>query len=404
MGEKMKKAMLISGLIRDEDKFTKFLDVLIDKSIQIPIYYSTWVGELDKYPAIEKKLLSLDAIIIEQKQPDLILKGHVLHQMVTWDVPLNILADDVFIYKTRPDFADFDSFQTFLQYRPRPVEKSIPGVSLPRYKFLISGLFAAQPFYINDITFAGYAKDLRRLTRLSFMDLIRYFRFAPEQMIWGPQFIEPASILYTYFKSNVGLIFNDSESIGKNISALKKCKTYHYALATYFNVINAAFDFFKEEKFARDLNLIANHTAEEWLWSPVSAPYLSHNIACSTNHINVAAYYTGILDGVCKPSEFGESIMQASNHLLDPNRSLGHDAFSDDIGKYTRAVEEEMGIYGSRVMRNNGRRKLNIGANPEWTQANLGTPLTQSLEEEINHLRRILNETEKKLSLAMFNK
>lgn len=397
----MKKAIIFTGLIRDEKKFISFLDTHIARTQykDIPFYFSSWLGELEKYPEVAARLKKLNAIYVEQNQPDLVLPGHALHQMVTWDLPFGLLENDVFVYKSRPDFADYSSFERFFQYTPVETSASSVCNTLPRYKFIISSLFLAQPFYINDITFAGMAGDLRRLTKLSLLDMVKYLRLGPEQLIWAPQFIETRSVLDIYFKGNIGLIFNDEKKSLKNIERLKGYPAYIFSLAFYFIVIRDAFDFFETENSSYFAEMLKGYSAEDFLWEALDLPFLVHHPSCSNNRTNIQNYVSAIIDGSCRPSKFQEDLKCAITNIQ--NRApLPFDFLNNEAEEYDLFCTKELDIHGSKVVRKRAARIFITGAGAGWQQANLGTSVTQKLEVEINQLRRTINQLEAQVNFA----
>jgi hypothetical protein len=402
----MKRTIVFTGLVRNEARFISFLEQYHAHPghADIPLYYSTWFGELDRYPVLRQRLQELNAIVIEQKQPDLVLKGHALHQLTTLDLPFSLIPDDVFVFKSRPDFANYNAFLRYMQYTPVATAASEGFDCLPQYRFLIHGLFGAQPFYINDITFAGMAADLRRLTALSMMDMVRYFRIAPEQLIWAPQFIQRNSVLDIYFRGNIGLIFNNESQTQRNILALQECPAYLHALAFYFLVIQQAFDFFEDEPHITPTEL-ACHTVEELLWQPLLRqppllPFITHNASCSTNHFNVMQYIDGIVNGACAPSSFGTNLHLAIETIRKQHNHFPATYFNSDMEKYARFCATELEVHGSKILHRQGDTYRIDGASADWQQANLGTPITEKLEAEVNYLRRTLNDMEHQLDLA----
>ena len=144
------RAIVLVGLIRDPDNFVRFLDALLARRDQhIHCIFSTWHGELPQYPEIERKLNALDATIFVQYQPDLVMPGHMLHQLAALDLGVAFLPDDVLVLKTRPDFCDPRDIDRLLELplAPPTVTSHLPTPF--RHRVHCKGGFAAHPFCIG---------------------------------------------------------------------------------------------------------------------------------------------------------------------------------------------------------------------------------------------------------------
>lgn len=389
----MKRAVLFTGLIRDEDNFLRFLEAYAagTHAASVPLYLSTWDGELAKYPRAAAMLRTLGAVVFEQPAPDLVIPGHMVHQLVSWDLPLARLEPDVFLYKSRPDFAYYRSFEQFMAYVPRPAE----GGEGQAWRYLVAGLFLSQPFYIGDITFAGAVADLRRLTRLAFVDLVRYFRMAPEQLAWTPQFVHGGSVLDAYLRVNLGLMFNEPAKSHANTSWLKMSQTYAAALAFYFDAVARRFDFFDgdcdwdPEAGARLRTL----TADDLLWHNLEMPHLAHHANCGANRVNAGVYVRALLDGNYAPSAFGALLREFA---VDPGRAPPAEVVARETARYAD--------FGRAALQINGAKAIAptldgyaVRSAADWRQVGLGTSATAHLEAENNNLRRTLGGMEAEL-------
>ncbi len=88
---------VICGLVRDESAFVKKLDTLtawrrtgaIDG-----IVFSTWMGELDRYPAVAAAYAAGAFTLVETEQPQLKAPGHFIHQMKSLYYGLQAVPSD----------------------------------------------------------------------------------------------------------------------------------------------------------------------------------------------------------------------------------------------------------------------------------------------------------------------
>lgn len=393
------RVVVFTGLVRNEAKFLEFLNAY-DKDApegRPPLYFSTWKGELEKYPVVKDSLNRLGATILEQRQPDLVLPGHVLHQLVALDLPLSVIDSDTFVYKSRPDFADFAAYRSFRESVPEPVLDGRFGNIAPRNKFQIVGFFAAHPLYINDITYCGVARDLYKITSLPFTAMTRYNRIAPEQLIWGGALLNRIRVLDRYFRSNVGLIFDDEPKTLAHIDILKKSTCYAHALATYFTILNALFSDLHSTHRSPSEDVV-DCTLEEFLWRPVNDPRVVMHPTAFTNSVKEIGLISRILAGKFRNSSFGDLFLKA---LSDQNSlEYPEDYMTDEIERSALAYEDavkELNIGGGKGIRYKAGKFQLEGAPPKWIQEQTGTPLTQALETEVNYLRRVNNELQERL-------
>jgi hypothetical protein len=398
----IERAVLFTGLVRNEDKFLDFLNLFEKSSLENrpPIYFSTWVGEVAKYPAISEKLKNLGAVILEQKQPDLVLPGHVLHQVAALDFALSIIGRDVFVYKSRPDFVDFGTYKSFMALEPIPVLEKYFEEIAPTNKIHVLGFFAAHPFYINDITYCGVARDLLRITDLPFTAMSRYHRVAPEQLIWGGSAMGRVRIFDRYFRSNTGLIFDDETKVRANIEILKKSACYVYALAAYFMILDAHFAALHLVSDS-DVEFLKEISLDDLLWGRVDNPSIVLHPTAYTNSVRRVGLVKNILAGEFKNSPFGERFLEAIDVLQSAERASDYltDEIENSALAYGDAVKE-IGIHGSKAICRRQEKLILEGAGPGWNQQQTGTPLTEKLEGEVNYLRRVNNDLQERLRKA----
>lgn len=399
MSEITKRAILYTGLVRDEPKFLRFISEYQALPVRerVPFYYSTWIGELDRYPAVKQALKQIGAIVIEQPEVELILPGHALHQMSSLDLGLSVIGPGVFVYKSRPDFASLNTYRSFLQIQPRPPGDSRICYPGQRARFYVHGYFASQPFYVFDIVFAGDSQDLKYLSSWPASAIFRYLRTAPEQMIWGGALISAHPVFDAYFRSNVGLVFNNPELSRRSHSALLASPLYYKALAWSFLLMSSAFDRFEPgPEFAGD---VAGATLEQLLWDPLpSVRATGHHAPARVN----AWYVTDVLPLVegdlLAPSELLAAVSQCMEEIAEDPRAW--------LDSY------EMGMLDSRLMGQRaavagvqgfkapqpypGGFRVN-GAQADWRPLGERNSHVAALEAEVNQLRRMIDRSNRHL-------
>jgi hypothetical protein len=397
------RALIFTGLVRDERRFVEFLEKFrsLPSEERPPVYFSTWVGELDKYPVAASMLRELGVIIFEQRQPDLLLPGHVLHQLIALDIALACIDPNTFVFKSRPDFADFSTYQSFVTLKPSIVtERCFADVS-PRCRIHVMGCFVAHPFYINDITYCALAQDLSCVVSLPFLAMSRYHRVAPEQLIWGGNSIGRIRVLDRYFRVNTGLIFNDEEKARAHSRILKDYVGYAYALAAYFLILNSYFSSI-HPPIAGEFDFVGDATLDDLLWGRVDAPSVVFHATAYTNAFRKIGVVEKILRGEFQRSDFGDRVLEAISILTSSQRP--QDYLTDEIEASARTYCEavkSVDVRGGKLMLREGTRFRVEGAGPGWAQQQTGTLLTEKLENEVNYLRRVVNDLQERLRKAL---
>jgi hypothetical protein len=153
-----------------------------DQGIVDQIIYSTWSGELNRYPGLRKTLGEYGVTILEIEEPRLILKGgHQLHQMLALHYGLAALNNpDQFVLKTRVDLADNHELMLYDFIHGTSKADDFGGFGL-KHRILVEYAQMLYPFLCGDAQFFGHLCDLQKMLNLSAeMELIMN-RLAVEQ-------------------------------------------------------------------------------------------------------------------------------------------------------------------------------------------------------------------------------
>jgi hypothetical protein len=308
----MRRAVVITGLIRDPGWFGAYLEGIIRLGRpDLRIILSTWTGELQRYPAIAALLARLGAEICEQPQPDLRLPGHMLHQVMALDLGLSRLDDDVFTLKTRPDICGVMDVHEFLELDPQPAP---PGRLAPPFghRVHVVGMFGAHPLYINDILYAGMAGDLRRLCLLPFSFGLKYPRLAPEQWLWATAFAPGNPVLDAYLPVNPGLIFDDPIRQAELRAVLSADPLFARAIAVSTILMRDSLAYLHPDpQRASTTAACAAHTLEALFWQPLPLPPLDHHPRAIENTWLSAGLIDAVHDGIHAPSPLGDRVSHA---------------------------------------------------------------------------------------------
>ncbi|MDC0415202.1 hypothetical protein OAM25_02510 [Gammaproteobacteria bacterium] len=184
--------ILICGLVRDQEKLEGKLNqyVIWQKAELInEIIFSTWIGEIDRYKGLRKKLKKIGVVIIEIAEPILILKGgHQLHQMLAFHYGLQYVKNpENYILRTRTDLADSHSdMEAYFKEGIKACDDFLnKGLSK---KILVENAQMIYPFLCGDAQFFGKKKDLVRLINMSNEMECVFNRLAVEQTFFFKPF------------------------------------------------------------------------------------------------------------------------------------------------------------------------------------------------------------------------
>lgn len=389
----MKKATLFTGLVRNEPLFLNFLNAYADLPVdqRSPLFFSTWFGELDRYPEVRAALRRVGAQVIEQHEPNLILPGHALHQMATIDLGLTVIGPDVFVYKSRPDFANIEAYKKFIAIEPMPPKKN--GLAYPgqQLKFYVLALFPSQPFYINDITFAGLSNDLKQLADWSFVASVRYRRVAPEQCIWGGAAVPRVGAYDAFFRANVGLIFGNPDLFESNRKILLESPLYAQVLALFYELIENAFGNL-DTHMPSFIEHAPSMTLEQFLWDPTDLACMGHHAQAHVNTISSMDFAVAVRNGLFQPSPLLDAVSAARSDLGKAAATSAADyaqalSLARDIGEATALI----GIGGHKLPLGEAQALQVHAMAPDWRQAGERTSRVAELEAEVNMLRRTID-------------
>ena len=401
------RTILFTGLVRDPGRFNELLDTIENarRHAAFDLVYSTWFDELSKYPELQMRLHKLGAHIVEQEPPTLVLPGHILHQISAIHLGLSVVDDDDFVLKLRPDLSNNADIHDFLASAPIPVAPARLFATPFRDKFHIRAAFGAHPFYVNDITIAGRAADLKRLCLVPFVALMRFSRLAPEQILWAPHFAHPSPVLSAYLSVNVGLIFNNREGFAAARQVLMESPLYARALACAAVLFQDNFSFLGPDPLRPTAPQFArSQTLEALLWDQIDTPYMLHNPTCFTNSLRTGGLTDAIANGSYLPSAFGDRVAAAVAAGRAPNAlRRQHHARAELEAEATalgERIHRDVGVMGMKFMTDAPRHRTTRGARPNWSIAQDPDARTKALEVEVNMLRRTIDGLNVRLSNA----
>lgn len=281
----------------------------IESAARPKIIVSSWHGEVNRYQELASLLSATDVTIVEGDAPNLILPGHMLHQVSSLDNALSQTEDNEFILKIRPDMYFEGLIRKFIDLNLEPVAYSYGKPSPFRHRVYVSHIAPAHFFFWADPSFAGAASDLRALTRLPMKYGISAQCMIAEQLLWSHLFLDAYPAIQAFFRVYPGVLHSAwiaPELIRAVIDLYKHSNLYCAALAAQIYIFQSSFKFFSSSSSAADQ--ICKFTAEDLLWGDVDFEGISHSAEMSMNTINSSSITSAILNGNYASSEFGDRL------------------------------------------------------------------------------------------------
>lgn len=237
-------SIVICGLVRDAQRLrTKVKEYAEWRSAGLvdQIIFSTWIGELPRFPDLEKFLSDNGVELVEVEEPRLVLKGgHQLHQMVSFHYGLSALSNqDQFVLKTRVDLAENTKHMEFDFRAGTPLTKDPLSVGL-KNKIIVEYAQLLYPFLCGDAQFFGHVKDLQRLVNMSNKFEVIYNRLAVEQTFFFNPFSQ-VRIFQEHFFWNLPHISEAPKNKSSQLEFLFAEPSMLEPVLHWWNVLNAYF-------------------------------------------------------------------------------------------------------------------------------------------------------------------
>lgn len=206
--------VLITGNIRAPEILLNqlsFFNTLKQDKLISQIVFSTWKGEIEKYPSILQKIQELKCILVESEEPEIICRGHYLHQMAQLENGLNSCPDNSFILRTRTDRCGAESGFIEEQIRNFLLRKDYirPCNNIKNIFLYRIGTFEPHTtvsltnpilFFWLDRWYFGHKNDLLKLVNHSILSF-DYDGLIPEQTFFSFPFKAQWSVITAFFQS-----------------------------------------------------------------------------------------------------------------------------------------------------------------------------------------------------------
>lgn len=386
----MKRVVLFTGQIRDTERGALLLRTIeaYRDSHQPTILLSTWQDEVSRWPDFQAVLKAADVRIVVQEEPGPRARGHLLHQVLAIDAGLAQCDLNAYVLKTRTDLGSVADVHAF--FRSDPPDPAT-GRSPFNARVATRGFFAAQPFFLNDISFAGIANDLRRLSSMPTVADATYSRAnSTEQMIWAPSFAARHPELDPFFRLNPGLVFNDAALQARVRERLIVSTLYRRALAIFYTAVADSLRWLLPmADDAAVAQACRARTLEDLLWSSMPIPGMFHHTGAASNFITHRAAARVLSEGAYTASPFGDAVADLMRlyraappplpaAVAQTEAEALFDSFADD--DHLRHTMRHFAVDGARVRV--------TGALPKWLAEDGSADSVRHLEDELVGLRR----------------
>lgn len=312
--------VVISGLVREPEVFKDKLKTLIkwrSQGLIDGIVYSTWIGELDKYEDISKLIEENGILIVEVKEPNLRVPGHMLHQMKAIHYGIEACPEDSYIFKIRPDLGNLvKDMRQMLSGKLDLTVNQIDGwPKIFQQRIVIMGGVLLAPFHLHGLMFYGKRNDVKRLIHFDLSYEILFADIAAEQWFYANPFLDSFQIFKSYFCLYKSPFFKKMSQGQRYIDyclsspfMLKVLMTYILILSCYFRVrMDMAFS----EKIIQDRKIMESIPYSSIFQPNSHIPGIRFDLSRNTVSFGGEVWIHALLERGFKNDEIGEKIYQA---------------------------------------------------------------------------------------------
>lgn len=245
--------IIISGLVRDAALFRTQLAMIAnlrEQGLVDSVYYSTWIGELPRYPELYQPLVEAGAIVIEAPEPGGFRGPHNFYlQSAGLAHALERIADDQIVLRLRPDILAPHRVRMadVVRYIEAEIERPANPLAGLSSRIFVGNLSIAFPFWLEDRFFAGRACDLRRLAHsdIGFDRFVHPDTAIAEVRWFSRPFVEAFALAHDMLRVNwllghdIGMPARTQgfrALLGRNPDLQRSLAAYHYIVERNFCV------------------------------------------------------------------------------------------------------------------------------------------------------------------------
>jgi hypothetical protein len=263
-------------------------------------------------------------------------------------------------------------------------------------------MFGAHPLYINDILYAGMAGDLRLLCLLPFAFGLKFPRLAPEQWLWATAFAAGNPVLSAYLSVNPGLIYDDAARQAELRAVLSADPLFARAVAVSAILMHDSLGFLHPDPDRPGMAAAcAGHTLEALLWQNLPEIAMDHHSRAIENTWLSAGLIDAVHGGYYASSPLGERVRHA---IARYGGGDGRAAMQADGGQISAEAAALAATLRDRIGLTDIRHPVDRATHREVTcetspwQAIAPAGGNAERAEEINHLRRVVDQLQSRLA------
>ncbi|UXC89774.1 hypothetical protein EGM87_11955 [Sphingobium sp. RSMS] len=236
-------SLLICGQLRDRAGFERDLERYLEwrrRGAVVEIVFSGWTSDLGAHRDLLQAMAAEGIDVVLSEEPLIKSFGYTLHQAKNLHYGLSRIHPDNWVLKSRTDKValDFDIEDVTRRITAqRPVGKGSPLFS----RLLVTGVNLFQPFFVNDMMFAGRARDLRSIAHHDLWYVRNHCLLNTEQILFFSPFRQTSPCAEAFFSVNPGLQHGDPELSKEIYGFLLRNPLYRHALREYVDGLQSSF-------------------------------------------------------------------------------------------------------------------------------------------------------------------
>jgi hypothetical protein len=236
-------SLLICGQIRDRRGFERdlerYLEWLRTGAVE-RIVFSGWISDVGAHSDLMQRMAANDIEVILMEEPVIKSFGYTLHQAKALHHGLAQFEADDWILKSRTDKVSLDFDIHTLSRRiieQPPVGEDSPFAS----RVMVKSALLFQPFFLNDMMFAGRARDLRLIAHHDLWYVRDHCLLNTEQLLFFSAFRPTSPFAEAFFSINPGLQHGKARLAREIYSYLLHHPLYQHAIREFMAALESSF-------------------------------------------------------------------------------------------------------------------------------------------------------------------
>lgn len=400
----MQRWAVICGVVRDEGRFIEKLDTLTRWKADCVIdgvVFSTWLGELNAYPAAAAALSRVGAIIVETDPPVIKTFGHTLHQSKTLWFGLQAVPENALVLKLRPDLGPLTAkIGEALQHIDLNIAADGGAPPVFRKRIAIHSFFPEAPYYCNDIIFFGQREDLLKLANFDITTEMLVTNSVAEQFFFRPPLGARYPLLDAYLQVHAPFMPGSDGRAEQRLDIMLASDFYLDMLAMHLRVVHRYFrvGILSERAREQEPGIPDGLTLRQFLRPEPGREDMLFLLAANACVFSGERPVEALLHGRFVSDEIGARMRTALYRTADPAYAVTYPANPLRPSEGARKLQAQLGAAFPDVLARIDQRQdpegrsFLVRGNFDRIVALNADAETQALHSEINLLRRRLDE------------